>query len=161
MKSAFDTGKSLMGFFSRKIQDISDFVVRDLHGGGGRSIASGESYTGELVRLWLSRFHLGWWKDGTKVPMFVVHHKSMEMQLLAPCMGNLHLWHSTPGYGGFSIFINLFFSITFLTLAQKYGFILAVPNIRSSVRDGIWLAAVRGHYIGILSMPTHSILLSP
>ncbi len=34
------------------------------------------------------------------------------------------------GYGGFSVSIDPFFSPTILTFLQKYGAILAVPNIR-------------------------------
>ena len=92
------------------------------------------------------------WDGGKMAPKFpclsfvTSQRRLMELQqyntvclIPALCTGNLRLWHSTPGYGRFSIFINPFFSVTFLTLAQKYGFILAVPNIRSSVRDGIWL----------------------
>ena len=34
------------------------------------------------------------------------------------------------GYGGFSVSIDPFFSPSILTFLQKYGVILAVPNIR-------------------------------
>ena len=48
----------------------------------------------------------------------------------------LRSWYLILGYGGFSIPINPFFSVTFLTLAQRYGFILAVPNIRGGGEFG-------------------------
>ncbi|KAJ3496917.1 hypothetical protein NLJ89_g10419 [Agrocybe chaxingu] len=64
-------------------------------------------------------------KDGTKVPMFVVRHKSTKFDGTAPAL--------QYGYGGFSISINPFFSATILTFLQKYGAILAVPNIRGGV----------------------------
>lgn len=43
------------------------------------------------------------------------------------------LW---KGYGGFSISIDSFFSPTILTFLQKYGAILAVPNIRGGGEFG-------------------------
>ncbi|KAF8803935.1 hypothetical protein BYT27DRAFT_7259917 [Phlegmacium glaucopus] len=67
-------------------------------------------------------------KDGTKVPMFIVRHKSTAFDGTAPAI--------QYGYGGFAISINPFFSITYLTLALKYGFILAVPNIRGGGEFG-------------------------
>jgi prolyl oligopeptidase PreP (S9A serine peptidase family) len=48
----------------------------------------------------------------------------------------LRLWNSILGYGGFSFSINPFFNVTFLTLAQRYGFIVAVPNIRGGGEFG-------------------------
>lgn len=40
------------------------------------------------------------------------------------------------GYGGFSISIDPFFSPTLLTFLQKYGAVLAVPNIRGGAEFG-------------------------
>lgn len=80
--------------------------------------------------------------------MFVVRHKSTPFDGTAPAIQygtvqfrlsvrfGLCLWYSILGYGGFSIPINPFFSVTFLTLAQRYGFVLAVPNIRGGGEFG-------------------------
>ena len=46
------------------------------------------------------------------------------------------LAYACIGYGGFSISVDPFFSENMLTLAQKYGFILAVPNIRGGGEFG-------------------------
>ncbi|CAA7259570.1 unnamed protein product [Cyclocybe aegerita] len=67
-------------------------------------------------------------KDGTKVPMFVVRHKSTKFDGTAPAL--------QYGYGGFSISIDPFFSATILTFLQKYGAVLAVPNIRGGGEFG-------------------------
>ena len=46
------------------------------------------------------------------------------------------LAYACVGYGGFSASVNPFFSVNLLTLAQMYGFILAVPNIRGGGEFG-------------------------
>ncbi|KAG5649915.1 hypothetical protein H0H81_001511 [Sphagnurus paluster] len=63
-------------------------------------------------------------KDGTKVPMFIVRHKSTPFDGTAPAIQ----------YGNISI--NPFFSPTILTFLQTYGAILAVPNIRGGAEFG-------------------------
>ncbi|KAF8351067.1 prolyl oligopeptidase [Amanita rubescens] len=74
--------------------------------------------------------HQVWYdsKDGTKVPMFIVRHKNTKFNGTAPAI--------QYGYGGFSISIDPFFSPTILTFLQKYGAILAVPNIRGGGEFG-------------------------
>lgn len=67
-------------------------------------------------------------KDGTKVPMFIVRHKDTPLNGTAPAI--------QYGYGGFTISINPFFSSSMLTFLQRYGGILAVPNIRGGGEFG-------------------------
>nr|E2JFG2.1 RecName: Full=Dual function macrocyclase-peptidase POPB; AltName: Full=Prolyl oligopeptidase B; Short=POP B; AltName: Full=Toxin-processing prolyl oligopeptidase [Amanita bisporigera]ADN19205.1 prolyl oligopeptidase [Amanita bisporigera] len=67
-------------------------------------------------------------KDGTKVPMFIVRHKSTKFDGTAPAIQN--------GYGGFAITADPFFSPIMLTFMQTYGAILAVPNIRGGGEFG-------------------------
>ncbi|KZP21737.1 hypothetical protein FIBSPDRAFT_740187 [Athelia psychrophila] len=67
-------------------------------------------------------------KDGTKVPMFIVRHKSTKFDGTAPAI--------QYGYGGFSISIGPFFSPSILTFLQRYGAVLAVPNIRGGGEFG-------------------------
>jgi prolyl oligopeptidase len=57
------------------------------------------------------------------------------------------------GYGGFSISINPFFSPAMLTVMQKYGAILAVPNIRGGSEFGEeWhLAGTRERKINVFN----------
>jgi prolyl oligopeptidase len=43
---------------------------------------------------------------------------------------------SRIGYGGFSVSIDPFFSPSILTFLQKYGAVLAVPNIRGGAEFG-------------------------
>ena len=86
-------------------------------------------------------------KDGTKVPMFIVRHKSTKFDGTAPAIqygecalrltGNIHTHVILPsGYGGFSISIDPFFSATILTFLQNYGAIFALPNIRGGGEFG-------------------------
>ena len=60
--------------------------------------------------------------------MFVVRHKSTAFDGTAPAI--------QFGYGGFNISIDPFFDVTYLTLVEKYGFILVVPNIRGGGEFG-------------------------
>ncbi|KAH8092482.1 prolyl oligopeptidase [Cristinia sonorae] len=76
----------------------------------------------EASQVWYSS------TDGTKVPMFVVRQKSTPFDGTAPAI--------QYGYGGFTISIDPFFSPAMLTFLQKYGAILAVPNIRGGGEFG-------------------------
>jgi len=67
-------------------------------------------------------------KDGTKIPMFIVQHKSTPRDGSAPAL--------QYGYGGFSISMTPFFSPTMLTFVQRYRAVLAVPNIRGGGEFG-------------------------
>ena len=77
--------------------------------------------------------------------MFIVRHKNTKFNGTAPALqyGKPQIIivgdRSDPrwkGYGGFSISIDPFFSPTLLTFLQKYGAILAVPNIRGGGEFG-------------------------
>ncbi|KAG0144673.1 hypothetical protein CROQUDRAFT_47007 [Cronartium quercuum f. sp. fusiforme G11] len=67
-------------------------------------------------------------KDGTRIPMFITHHKDFKRDGTAPAL--------QYGYGGFSISINPFFSPSLMTFVAHYGAILAVPNIRGGGEYG-------------------------
>ncbi|EJD00885.1 prolyl oligopeptidase [Fomitiporia mediterranea MF3/22] len=66
--------------------------------------------------------------DGTRIPMFIVRHKSTPKDGTAPAI--------QYGYGGFTISINPFFSVVFLTFLQRFHAVLAVPNIRGGGEFG-------------------------
>ncbi|MCB0806260.1 MAG: S9 family peptidase, partial [Bacteroidales bacterium] len=66
-------------------------------------------------------------KDGTKVSMFIVHKKGLEMDGNNPT----YLY----GYGGFNISLTPSFSITRLVLLEN-GFVFAMPNLRGGGEYG-------------------------
>ncbi|KAG6331834.1 hypothetical protein ID866_7256 [Astraeus odoratus] len=67
-------------------------------------------------------------KDGTRVPMFIVRHKSTKTDGTAPAI--------QYGYGGFSISINPSFNPAILTFLKSYGAVFALPNIRGGGEFG-------------------------
>lgn len=68
-------------------------------------------------------------KDGTQVPMFLVHGKD-----LPPPTPDTQDAPKTPtllyGYGGFNISIQPYFSISRVIFLQIFKGLIAIPNIR-------------------------------
>ncbi|MGQ9737252.1 MAG: prolyl oligopeptidase family serine peptidase [Armatimonadota bacterium] len=66
-------------------------------------------------------------KDGTRVPMFIVHRKGIKRDGANPTL--------LYGYGGFNISLTPFFSVSYLVWLENGG-ILAVPNLRGGGEFG-------------------------
>jgi prolyl oligopeptidase len=66
-------------------------------------------------------------KDGTDVPMFIVHKKGIKQDGNNPC----YLY----GYGGFNISLSPSFSVSRMIMLEK-GFIVAIPSLRGGGEFG-------------------------
>ena len=61
-------------------------------------------------------------KDGTSVPMFIIHRKDLVRDGTAPAL--------LYGYGGFNVSIKPKFSIVYLNFLQSFRGVVAEANIR-------------------------------
>lgn len=66
-------------------------------------------------------------KDGTEVPMFIVHKKGLKLDGNNPT----YLY----GYGGFNISLSPWFSVSRMVLLEK-GFVFALPSLRGGGEFG-------------------------
>ncbi len=66
-------------------------------------------------------------KDGTKLPMFIVHKRGLERNAKNPTL--------LYGYGGFNVSLTPYFSITRSVWMERGG-VLAIPNLRGGGEYG-------------------------
>ncbi|KAI9145713.1 prolyl endopeptidase-like protein [Paraphysoderma sedebokerense] len=67
-------------------------------------------------------------KDGTKIPMFLLYPKNLQLTSTAPTF--------LYGYGGFNISIQPYFSPTFITFVKHFNGVIAIANIRGGGEYG-------------------------
>ena len=67
-------------------------------------------------------------KDGTKIPMFIISKKGMDLDGSHPAL--------LFGYGGFGVSITPQFSVTRVVLMRNLGFVTCVANIRGGGEYG-------------------------
>lgn len=67
-------------------------------------------------------------KDGTRVPMFIVHKNALEMNGNHPCL--------LYGYGGFNIPVQPYFSVARLIPLDNMNCVFALANIRGGGEYG-------------------------
>ncbi|EUB60801.1 Prolyl endopeptidase [Echinococcus granulosus] len=67
-------------------------------------------------------------KDGTRVPMFILHRRDFVADGSAPCL--------LYGYGGFRISLNPFYSLTNSMFLQNFNGVAVVANIRGGGEYG-------------------------
>src|SRR6185437_10519380 len=67
-------------------------------------------------------------KDGTRIPMFLVHARDLQRTGDHPVL--------LYGYGGFNIPLQPSFSIFQLLFIAHYGGVLAIPNLRGGGEYG-------------------------
>jgi prolyl oligopeptidase len=77
----------------------------------------------ETKQVWYSS------KDGTKVPMFIIHKKELDIR-----SGDNPTW--LYGYGGFSISLTPYFSILRVFYLQYFNGVYALANIRGGSEFG-------------------------
>jgi len=67
-------------------------------------------------------------KDGTKIPMFILHKKGIELNGKNPTL--------LYGYGGFNISLKPYCSVLRLSFIHHFDGIFAMPNLRGGAEFG-------------------------